>query len=65
MFQSIGYSAEFSIDDNGKIIPVNVNGPNYSESGGFVGSRIFKYSFYHHWGASREYEGIEIEGVQE
>jgi hypothetical protein len=65
MFQSIGYNAEFSIDDNGKIIPLNVNGPNYSESGGFEGSRIFRYNYYHHMGASREYTGIEIYGVKD
>jgi hypothetical protein len=65
LFQASGYSKEFSIEKDGKIIPENDYGPNYSESGGFEGSNIFKYNYYHHWGATRQYVAIDIEGVKE
>ena len=65
LFQASGYSKEFSIKKDGKIFPENDYGPDYSESGGFEGRSIFRYHYYHHWGATRQYVAIDIEGVKE
>jgi hypothetical protein len=65
LFQANGYSQEFSIDHDGTLIAVNVYGPNYSESGGFQGRSIFKYHYYHHWGATSKYMATNIDGVKE
>jgi len=64
-FQGEGFSQEFSIDKDGVIIPENDYGPNYSESGGFEGNKVFRYHYYHHWGATRQYVATDIEGVKE
>jgi hypothetical protein len=65
LFQANGYSSEFSIDEDGQIIPVNVFGPNYSEGGGFEGTDIFNYYYSHHMGASVQHYGTSIEGLRE
>ena len=65
LFKASGYSKEFSIEKDGKIIPENDYGTNYSESGGFEGRSIFKYHYYHHWGATRQYFANDIEGLKE
>jgi hypothetical protein len=62
---NLGYSEEFLIDKNGQIIPVNDHGLNYSEGGGFQGRDIFTYSYYHHWGATRQFIDISICGKRE
>jgi hypothetical protein len=64
-FEGDGFSQEFSIDKDGEIIPENDYGPNYSESGGFEGTKIFRYHYYHHWGATRQYTATDIEGIRE
>jgi hypothetical protein len=65
IFLTNGYSGEYYIDKDGKIVAVKVFGPNYSESGGFEGRNVFKYSYYHHWGGSQKYVATNIEGVRE